>query len=172
MVVGLGHFQRLFALMRHLMLSAIMQLPVGMEVTLWYATISCVCISELLPPSSHCSVIEARRCLTPGLDHTRLADVLVRDWAQGKPAAFDITVTHVSPNQVSQQKQPHYWQRRGSTRLMTPSVIRTDVPASLLLWRAMGTGVLKPDRLFLIWPHACLLASDIRSQRSHSSCPT
>ena len=25
------------------------------------------------------------------LDHTRPADVLVRDWAHGKPAAFDIT---------------------------------------------------------------------------------
>ena len=31
--------------------------------------------------------------LTPGLDRARPADVLVRDWAQGKPAAFDITVT-------------------------------------------------------------------------------
>eukprot|EP00731_Ephydatia_muelleri_P003301 Em0001g3301a len=29
---------------------------------------------------------------SPGLDRTRPADVLVRDWAQGKPAAFDITV--------------------------------------------------------------------------------
>ena len=36
---------------------------------------------------------EAGSGLTPGLDHTRRADVLVRDWAQGKPAAFDITVT-------------------------------------------------------------------------------
>ncbi|KAL5484084.1 hypothetical protein EMCRGX_G020529 [Ephydatia muelleri] len=37
--------------------------------------------------------LEAGSGLTPGLDHTRPADVLVRDWAQGKPAAFDITVT-------------------------------------------------------------------------------
>ena len=33
---------------------------------------------------------EAGSGLTPGLDHTHPADVLVRDWAQGKPAAFDI----------------------------------------------------------------------------------
>ena len=39
--------------------------------------------------------LEAGSGLTPGLDHTRPADVLVRDWAQGKPAAFDITV--ISP---------------------------------------------------------------------------
>ena len=32
----------LFALMWHSTLSTIMQLPVGMELTLWYATISCV----------------------------------------------------------------------------------------------------------------------------------
>eukprot|EP00731_Ephydatia_muelleri_P030964 Em0022g478a len=37
--------------------------------------------------------LEAGSGLTPGLDRTRPADVLVRDWAQGKPAAFDITVT-------------------------------------------------------------------------------
>ena len=37
--------------------------------------------------------LEAGSDLTPGLDRTRPADVLVRDWAQGKPAAFDITVT-------------------------------------------------------------------------------
>ena len=68
------------------------------------------------------------------------------------------TNRHVSPNQVSQQEQLHYWQRRGSTRLkMTPipSVIRLDGTASLLLWRAMGTRVLKPDRLSPIWPQAC-----------------
>eukprot|EP00731_Ephydatia_muelleri_P024059 Em0016g330a len=45
-------------------------------------------------PSSHIAArLEAGSGLTPGLDHTRPADVLVRDWAQGKPAAFDITVT-------------------------------------------------------------------------------
>ena len=27
------------------------------------------------------------------MDHTRPAHVLVRDWAKGKPAAFDVTVT-------------------------------------------------------------------------------
>ncbi|KAL5474492.1 hypothetical protein EMCRGX_G026447 [Ephydatia muelleri] len=37
--------------------------------------------------------LEARCGLTPGLDCTCPADVLVMDWAQGKPAAFDITVT-------------------------------------------------------------------------------
>ena len=37
--------------------------------------------------------LEAGSGLTPGLDRTRPADVLVRDWAQGKSAAFDITVT-------------------------------------------------------------------------------
>ena len=37
--------------------------------------------------------LEAGSGLTSGLDRTRPADVLVRDWAQGKPAAFDITVT-------------------------------------------------------------------------------
>ena len=35
--------------------------------------------------------LEAESSLTPGLDHARPADVLVRDWAQGKLAAFDIT---------------------------------------------------------------------------------
>ena len=37
--------------------------------------------------------LEAGSGLTPSLDHARPADVLVRNWAQGKPAAFDITVT-------------------------------------------------------------------------------
>ena len=37
--------------------------------------------------------LEAESGHTPGFDCTRTADVLVRDWAQGKPAAFDITVT-------------------------------------------------------------------------------
>eukprot|EP00731_Ephydatia_muelleri_P021264 Em0013g991a len=37
--------------------------------------------------------LEAGSGLTPGLDRTRPADALVRDWAQGKPAALDITVT-------------------------------------------------------------------------------
>ena len=39
------------------------------------------------------AALEAGSGLTPGLDHTRPADVLMRDWALGKPAAFDITVT-------------------------------------------------------------------------------
>ena len=34
----------------------------------------------------HSAELEAGRCLTRGLDHTHLADVLVRDWAQGKSA--------------------------------------------------------------------------------------
>ncbi|KAL5464048.1 hypothetical protein EMCRGX_G033005 [Ephydatia muelleri] len=39
--------------------------------------------------------LEAGSGRTPGLDRTRPADVLVRDWAQGKPAAFDIN-SHIS----------------------------------------------------------------------------
>ena len=37
-------------------------------------------------------------------------------------------------------------------------IMPLDGDASLLLWRAMGTGVLKPGRLFPIWPRACPLA--------------
>ena len=38
-------------------------------------------------------MLEAGSGLTPGLDPTCPADVLVRDWALGKPAAFDVSVT-------------------------------------------------------------------------------
>ena len=72
----------LFALM---WLWAIMQLPVPAGVMLLYATI---CHQAHLAAR-----FEARSSLTTGLDHTRPADALVRDRAQGKPAAFDITVT-------------------------------------------------------------------------------
>ena len=41
-----------------------------------------------MPPSSKVGSGD-----TPGLHHTHPTDVLVRDWAQGKPAAFDITLT-------------------------------------------------------------------------------
>ena len=41
--------------------------------------------------------LEAGSGLTPGLDHTRPADALVRDWAQGKPAAFAFDITVTSP---------------------------------------------------------------------------
>ena len=53
-------------------------------------------------------------------------------------------------HQALLQEHVHYWQSRGSTRRMTPIVIPLDGNASLLLWRAMGTGVLKPGRLFPI----------------------
>ena len=95
--------------------------------------------------------------LTPDLSRSHPADALVNNWIGGSSAAFDVTVTS-SLNQVLLQEQLHYWQSRGSTRQMTPSVIPLDGNASLLLWRAMGTGVLKPGRLFPIWPHACPLA--------------
>jgi hypothetical protein len=38
-------------------------------------------------------IAEAGSDLTPGLDQTHPVDVLVRDWALGKAAAYDITVT-------------------------------------------------------------------------------
>ena len=41
---------------------------------------------------------------------------------------------------------------------MSPSVTLIDGTASLLLWRVMGTGVLKPGKLSPIWPHTCPLA--------------
>ena len=53
-------------------------------------------LPELLPPSSR-----AGSGLTPGLDHTHPADVLVRDWAQGKPAAFDITLIPANLGEAS-----------------------------------------------------------------------
>ena len=75
----------------------------------------------------------------------------MNNWIGGISAAFDVTVT--SPlTPVLLQEQLHYWQSRGSTRRMTPSVIPLAGNAFLLLWRARGTGGLKPGRLFPIWP--------------------
>ena len=37
--------------------------------------------------------VEVGNNLTQDHDHTRLADVLVHNWSQGKPAAFDFCVT-------------------------------------------------------------------------------
>ena len=56
----------------------------------------------------HIAELEAGRCLTRGLDHTHLADVLVRDRAQGKPADvcdcacvyYIFVCSFVSPTQV------------------------------------------------------------------------
>ena len=43
---------------------------------------------------AHLSVkVEGGSGLIPDMSHSRPADVLVRDWAQGKPAAFDIMAT-------------------------------------------------------------------------------
>jgi hypothetical protein len=43
---------------------------------------------------AHLSVkVEVGNNLTPDHDHTRPADVLVHNWSQGKPAAFDFSVT-------------------------------------------------------------------------------
>ena len=44
--------------------------------------------------------------LTPDMSHSRPADVLVRDWAQDKPAQFDITVTSpLSPAILAETSQ-------------------------------------------------------------------
>ena len=40
-----------------------------------------------------CVKVEVGNNLTPDNDRTRLADVLVHNWSQGKPAAFDFSVT-------------------------------------------------------------------------------
>ena len=43
---------------------------------------------------AHLSVkVEGGSGLIPDMSHSQPADVLVRDWAQGKPAAFDIMAT-------------------------------------------------------------------------------
>ena len=39
------------------------------------------------------------------MSHSWPADVLVRDWAQGKPAVFDITVTSLSPAILAETSQ-------------------------------------------------------------------
>ena len=88
--------------------------------------------------------VEASSALTPDLSRSRPADALVNSWMGGNPAAFDITVTSLTPcrfmKQVSWQEQPLDWQSKGSTRIMNLSVTLLEGTASLLLWRAMGTG--------------------------------
>ena len=56
---------------------------------------------------AHLSVkVEGGSGLTPDMSHSWPADVLVRDWAQGKPAAFDITVTSpLSPAILAETSQ-------------------------------------------------------------------
>ena len=52
-------------------------------------TVTVVChhkLCDVFLSYCHIAELEAGRCLTRGLDHTHLADVLVRDWAQGKSA--------------------------------------------------------------------------------------
>ena len=78
------------ALMRHWTLWAIMQR--GGDVVIRHNRLRDVFLSFC--HQAHIAArLEAGSGLTPGLDRARPADVLVRDWAQGKPAAFDITVT-------------------------------------------------------------------------------
>ena len=63
---------------------------------------------------AHLSVkVEAGNNLTPDHSHTRPADVLVQNWARGRPAAFDICVT--SPLNTLME-------RSGSTQLMMTNV--------------------------------------------------
>ena len=60
---------------------------------------TCQCGGDVVVRHNMChqahiaATLEAGSGLTPGLDHTRPADMLAGDWALGKPAAFDITVT-------------------------------------------------------------------------------
>ena len=74
----------LFALMWHSTLSTIMQLPVGMELMLYGVDVVVrhhkLC--DVFLSYCHIAELEAGRCHTQGLDHTHLADVLVRDWAR------------------------------------------------------------------------------------------
>ena len=104
--------------------------------------------------------IEAGSALTPDLSRSRPVDALVNNWIGGSSATFDVTVT--SPlTPVSLQESSVTAGTAAllaEQRRMNPSVIHLDGNSSLLLWRAMGTGVLKPGRLFPIWPRACPLA--------------
>ena len=106
--------------------------------------------------------IEAGSALTPDLSRSRPADALVNNWIGGSSAAFDVTVT--SPlTSVSIQESSV---TAGTAALLAEQrkhqandpKCPLDGNASLLLWRAMGTEVLKPGRLFPIWPRACPLA--------------
>ena len=59
--------------------------PVGMEVC--HVKLHNVILSTC--HQAHISAtLETGSSLTPGMDHTRSADVLVRDWALGKLAAI------------------------------------------------------------------------------------
>ena len=121
------------------------------------------CLCRYLPQGKPWSEDRGSSALAPDLSRSRPADALVNNWIGGSSAAFDVTVT--SPlTPVSLQESSvtagtaALLAEQRSTRRMTPSVIPLDGNASLFLWRAMGTGVLKPGRLFPIWPRACPLA--------------
>ena len=69
---------------------------------------------------------------------SRVTDVLVNNWTGGIPAALNLTVmSSLTPGTGSMHQANDH----------LPSVILLDGTASLLLWRAMGTGVLKQGRL-------------------------
>ena len=104
----------LFALMWHSTLSAI---PVDVEVTLCK-------LHDGYCHQAHIAALEAGSGLT--LDCTHPVGVVVRNWAQGKPAALDITVT--SP---LIKCQPHYWQRRGSTRPISQASYSNCIPLAV-----------------------------------------
>ena len=53
-----------------------------------------------------CVKLEGGSGLTSDTSHSRPANVLVRDWAQGKPTAFDITLTSpLSPAILAETSQ-------------------------------------------------------------------
>ena len=77
---------------------------------------------------AHLSVkVEAGNNITPDHSHTRPADVLVQNWSRGRPAAFDICVTHRLIHLLCQKRgfvqvpQPRL-ERSGSTQLMMTNV--------------------------------------------------
>ena len=93
--------------------------------------------------------IEAGSALTPDLSRSRPAKALVNNWISGISAAFDVTVT--SPLTPVSLREASI--TAGTAALLAeqrkhqandPSVIPLVGNVSLLLWRAMGTGVLKP----------------------------
>ena len=110
----------LFALMWHSTLSTIMQLPVGMELMLYGVDVVVrhhkLC--DVFLSYCHIAELEAGRCLTRGLGHTHLADVLVRDWARLMYVSVHVCVifvcSFVSP--VS-STQVGIWASRSDYRL-------------------------------------------------------
>ncbi|KAL5481620.1 hypothetical protein EMCRGX_G021817 [Ephydatia muelleri] len=77
--------------------------------------------------------IEAGSALTPDLSRSRPADALVNNWIGGSSAVFDALLAEPRKHQEND-----------------PKCDTLGGNASLLLWRAMGTGVLKPGRFFPI----------------------